>query len=52
MGSAKSSRVIESAVAAAGRGVLFYAAFAALVRDPAESAHVSIVILPPAREPT
>lgn len=52
MGIAKESRKIKSPVAAAGRGVLFYAAFAALVRDPAESAHVSIVILQPGRETT
>ncbi len=52
MGIAKGSRKSESPVAAAGRGVLFCAAFAALVCDPAESAHVSIVILPPGREPT
>lgn len=44
MGIAKESHKIESAVAAAGREVLFYAAFAALVRDPAESAHISSVM--------
>ena len=52
MGIAKGSRKIESPEAAAGWVVLFYAAFAALVRAPAEWAHVSIVILPPGREPT
>jgi hypothetical protein len=52
MGIAQGSREIESTSAAAGRVMLFNAAFAALARAPDESAHVSIVLLPPGREPT
>ncbi|MBF0256086.1 MAG: hypothetical protein HQL47_06430 [Gammaproteobacteria bacterium] len=52
MSSAKGSRKIKSAVDATGQDVLFYAAFAALIRDPVEWSYVAIVILPPAREST
>jgi hypothetical protein len=52
MGIAKGSRKIESPEPAAGWAVLFYAAFAALVRDQADWAHVYLAILPPGRKPT
>lgn len=52
MGIAMGSRKMKSPAAVAGRVVLFYAAFIALVRDSAEWPHIAINILLPGRKPT